>query len=173
MNLERDIKKRSDSKCELCGSVDDLTVYLVPPTKEEIDYAAMICNICLIQIEDINKIEINHWRCLNDSMWSEVPAVQALAWRMLNQLKDEGWPQDMLDMMYMNEETSEWAKSLEPDEDAVLHRHWSVPGLHAHAFRCAVACGHCGYAAGRGLAPHHARKAVFHHHGGGFVRDGV
>ena len=50
MNLERDIKKRSDSKCELCGSVDDLTVYLVPPTKEEIDYAAMICNICLIQI---------------------------------------------------------------------------------------------------------------------------
>ena len=39
----------------------------------------------------------------------------------LNQLKDEGWPQDMLDMMYMNEETSEWAKSLEPDEDAVVH----------------------------------------------------
>ena len=27
----------------------------------------------------------------------------------------------MLDMMYMNEETSEWAKSLEPDEDAVVH----------------------------------------------------
>lgn len=121
MSLERDLKKRSDSKCELCGSVDDLKVYQVPPAKEEAEYAAMVCNNCLEQIEDADKVDANHWRCLNDSMWSEVPAVQAIAWRMLNQLKNEGWPQDMLDMMYMEEETAEWAKSLEPDEDAIIH----------------------------------------------------
>ena len=121
MSLERDLKKRSDSKCELCGSVDDLKVYQVPPVKEEAEYAAIVCNNCLEQIEDADKVDVNHWRCLNDSMWSEVPAVQAIAWRMLNQLKSEGWPQDMLDMMYMDEETAEWAKSLEPDEDAIVH----------------------------------------------------
>ena len=121
MSLDRDVKKRSDSKCELCGSVDDLKIYQVPPIKEETEYAAMVCNNCLEQIEDADKVDVNHWRCLNDSMWSEVPAVQAIAWRMLNQLKGEGWPQDMLDMMYMEEETAEWAKSLEPDEDAIVH----------------------------------------------------
>ena len=31
MSLERDLKKRSDSKCELCGSVDDLKVYQLHP----------------------------------------------------------------------------------------------------------------------------------------------
>jgi protein PhnA len=118
MSLERDLKKRSDSKCELCGSIDDIKVYEVQPAKEGSEYAAMICNNCLEQIEDADKINVNHWRCLNDSMWSEVPAVQAIAWRMLNQIKNEGWPQDM---MYMEEETAEWAKAIEPDEDAIVH----------------------------------------------------
>ena len=121
MSLERDLKKRSGSKCELCSAEDQLKIYLVPPLKEGPEGAAMICNNCLEQIEDTDKVNVNHWRCLNDSMWSEVPAVQAIAWRMLNQLKEEGWPQDMLDMMYMDEETAEWAKALEPDEDAIVH----------------------------------------------------
>jgi protein PhnA len=42
-------------------------------------------------------------------MWSPVPAVQVMAWRMLNRLKAEGWPQDLLDMMYMDEELKAWA----------------------------------------------------------------
>lgn len=121
MSLERDLKKRSDSKCELCGSTDHLSVYQVLPKKEGNQYAAMICQNCHEQIEDTDKININHWRCLNDSMWSEVPAVQAIAWRMLNHLRAEGWPQDLLDMMYMEDETMEWAKALEPDEDAIVH----------------------------------------------------
>jgi len=95
MSLERDLKKRSGSKCELCGSDDEVKVYQVPPIKDGPEGAAMVCNNCLEQIEDAEKINVNHWRCLNDSMWSEVPAVQAIAWRMLNQIKNEGWPQDM------------------------------------------------------------------------------
>jgi protein PhnA len=53
----------------------------------------------------------NHWRCLNDSMWSEVTAVQVMSWRMLQRLKAEGWPQDLIDMMYLDDETLEWAKA--------------------------------------------------------------
>ena len=121
MSLERDLAKRSDSKCELCNATEDLKNYQVPPEKEGLEYAAMICSHCLEQIEDPEKVDVNHWRCLNDSMWSDVPAVQAIAWRMLNQLKGEGWPQDMLDMMYLDEDTAEWAKALLPDENAVVH----------------------------------------------------
>jgi protein PhnA len=58
-------------------------------------------------------------------MWSEVPAVKVIAWRMLNRLRDEGWPQDLLDMLYLDEETLAWAAATgegQPDEDAVIHR---------------------------------------------------
>ncbi len=52
----------------------------------------------------------NHWRCLNDSMWSQVPAVQVTAFRMLTRLAvTEGWAQDLLDMMYMEDEAKAWA----------------------------------------------------------------
>jgi protein PhnA len=58
-------------------------------------------------------------------MWSEYPAVQAVAWRMLSRLKDKGWPQDLLDMLYLEEETLKWAKAtgegLE-EEDKIIHR---------------------------------------------------
>lgn len=56
-------------------------------------------------------MDANHWRCLNTSMWSTVPAVQVMAWRLLNSLRHEGWPQDLLDMLYLDEETLAWAKS--------------------------------------------------------------
>lgn len=120
-SVEKLIRERSEGKCELCSREENLSIYQVPPTKEGVEGAAMICSTCLNQIKDTDQADANHWRCLNDSMWSEVPAVQALAWRMLNHLKAEGWPQDLLDMMYMDEETATWAKALEPDEDAVIH----------------------------------------------------
>jgi protein PhnA len=69
-------------------------------------------------------MDANHWRCLNDSMWSTVPAVQVVAWRMLNRLKAEGWPQDLLDMLYLDEELQAWAEAtgegIDPD-DVVKH----------------------------------------------------
>jgi len=56
-------------------------------------------------------------------MWSEVPAVQVVAWRMLNRIKAEGWPQDLLDMLFLEEETLNWAKSGESEEhSAVIHK---------------------------------------------------
>ena len=121
MSLEKEIIARSGSQCELCTATDNLTIYQVPPVKEGASGAAHICGTCAEQIEDAEKVNPNHWRCLNDSMWSEVPAVKVIAWRMLNQLRGEGWPQDLLDMIYLDEETTEWAKALEPDENAVVH----------------------------------------------------
>lgn len=120
-NIEKTIHERSGSQCELCTATEDLKIYQVPPTKEGAEGSALVCKTCLEQIENPDQANPNHWRCLNDSMWSAVPAVQAIAWRMLTHLRGEGWTQDLLDMMYMDDETAEWAKALEPDEDAVIH----------------------------------------------------
>lgn len=112
MSIEKELNKRSGSKCELCGAEDGLNVYEIPPvTKSSIDESIYICDNCNNQIENPDAVDANHWRCLNDSMWSEVPAVQVMAWRMLNRLKAEGWPQDLLDMLYLDEETLTWAQA--------------------------------------------------------------
>ncbi|MFZ9035370.1 MAG: alkylphosphonate utilization protein [Francisellaceae bacterium] len=65
------------------------------------------------QIENPEQMDANHWRCLNDSMWSGVPAVQVMAYRLLKQLAGEGWPQELLDMLYLDEETKAWAEAIE------------------------------------------------------------
>lgn len=44
-------------------------------------------------------------------MWSQIPAVQVMAWRLLTHLTSEGWPQDLLDMLYLEEDTLTWAKA--------------------------------------------------------------
>ncbi|OAB79903.1 PhnA domain-containing protein [Cochleicola gelatinilyticus] len=127
MSLEREVSKRAENKCELCSSVEKLKVYQIPETPARIegaDGAILVCNVCESQF-DAEVRDANHWRCLNDSMWSTVPAVQVMAWRMLQRLKSEGWPQDLLDMMYMEEETKEWAKAAGDGVDtsnALVHR---------------------------------------------------
>jgi protein PhnA len=57
-------------------------------------------------------------------MWSQVPAVQVVAWRKLNLLRLEGWPQDLLDMLYMEDEVLAWAKSAlgHSDESSNTHK---------------------------------------------------
>jgi protein PhnA len=71
----------------------------------------MVCAVCSEQIQDASKMEANHWRCLNDSMWSEVPAVQVMAWRILNRLNAESWSRDLLEMLYLEESTLAWARA--------------------------------------------------------------
>lgn len=123
--VKDELIKRSNGVCELCSSAEDLTVYTVAPkTEESIDNSIVICGTCSEQLYDDEKIDINHWRCLNDSMWSEHSAVKVVAWRMLNKLRNEGWPNDLLDMMYMEEEELNWAKDGETEEgeEKIVHR---------------------------------------------------
>lgn len=57
-------------------------------------------------------------------MWSTVPAVQVMAWRMLTNLRGEGWPQDLLDMMYMEDDVKKWGEAgqnQKPETEGVLH----------------------------------------------------
>lgn len=123
MNVEKVLQERSGSKCELCNAAENLEVYEVQPTKDgNAEECALLCSTCREQIENPDKVDVNHWRCLNDSMWNPTPAIQVLAWRMLDQLRSEGWPQDLLDMLFLEDDTLKWAQALEAEkEDAVIH----------------------------------------------------
>ncbi|ADY30463.1 PhnA domain-containing protein [Cellulophaga lytica] len=126
MSIERELKKRSQNKCELCSNEENLSPYQVLPAKNsDLQDNILACSTCITQIEDPEQTEPNHWRCLNDSMWSEHIPVQIIAWRMLSRLRSEGWPQDLLDMMYLDEDNLEWAKATgegEDPEDKIVHR---------------------------------------------------
>jgi len=124
MSIYDDLLQRAESTCELCQSNDDLNIYLIPPeTEENIDKSVLLCSVCLNQINDPDNVDVNHWRCLNDSMWSQIPAVQVMAWRMLTRLSAEGWPQDLLDMLYLDENTLQWAKSDGVDSESADIKH--------------------------------------------------
>ena len=110
MSIEQALRDRSGAKCELCGATENLVVYQVPPDSAAVvDDCLLICETCNDQIVNPDIMDANHWRCLNDSMWSVVPAVQVMAYRMLSRIASEGWPQDLLDMLYMEPEVKTWA----------------------------------------------------------------
>ena len=126
MEVLEQLMNRSGGKCELCSTTDNLSVYEVPPVSTGgVDGSLLGCATCIGQIEDPDTTDANHWRCLNDSMWSEYAPVQAVAWRMLSRLKAEGWPQDLLDMLYLSDETLQWAKATGEgvaESEKIIHR---------------------------------------------------
>lgn len=112
MSIEQILQERSGSHCELCGSENNLSVYSVPHSaSDDADHSVLLCDTCRNQIENPETADQAHWRCLNDSMWSQVPAVQVMAWRQLKNLSHEVWAQDLLDMLYLDEETLAWAEA--------------------------------------------------------------
>jgi len=126
MSLIAALETRAESKCELCGANGQLTAYTLPPYAEEaLDDTILLCQNCLEQIEDPQKMDVHHWRCLNDSMWSPTPVVQAMAWRMLTRLSGESWAQDALDILYLDEPTLAKAQAAgdgAEEQDSVCHR---------------------------------------------------
>ncbi|WP_219225756.1 PhnA domain-containing protein [Pedobacter antarcticus] len=130
MKLEEQIQQRSENKCELCESVESLRLYEVPPVNgSTADNTIMICSKCEAQLEKKEELDSKHWLCLSGSMWSEVPAVQIVSWRMLNRLRNESWAIDNLDMMYLDDELLAWAKSTgDHENDTTIDFHKDANG---------------------------------------------
>jgi protein PhnA len=125
MTVREDLEIRSGSICELCNGRNALTVYAVEPNANgRADRSILTCGTCNAQINKKEVMDVKHWRCLNDSMWSEVSPVQVVAYRMLNRLRGEGWPADLIDQMYLDDETLSWAKAgiSESGEEDAVHR---------------------------------------------------
>ncbi|KZK94596.1 hypothetical protein PsAD46_01019 [Pseudovibrio sp. Ad46] len=126
MSLENDLRSRADDKCELCGVTEDLAAVAVGPDSDgNAEKSILVCGTCSAQLESEAELDVNHLRCLNESAWSTEPAVQVSAWRLLGRLSSEAWARDLLDTLYLDEETLEWAQSGMPaaeDEDAIVHK---------------------------------------------------
>lgn len=126
MKLEDQLAARSNQQCELCKSAEGLSLYEASHAPyRDADGCMMVCSKCTAQVEKKEELDSKHWSCLTEAMWSEVPGVQVVAWRMLNRLRNESWAADNLDMMYLDEERLAWAKKTgdhENDASVDLHK---------------------------------------------------
>jgi protein PhnA len=109
--LGKDLARRAKSSCELCGDSTSLFIFEVPPVKEpSLETSLMICESCGEELKHTDKLNPNHWFGLQERIWSEVPAVQVMAWRLLQELKSETWAQDLLDQVYLEDSVLQWAQ---------------------------------------------------------------
>ena len=126
MKLEEILLQRSEEKCELCKSGNNIQPYeVLPQTGRNEDNCIMICNDCRLQIDKKAELDSSHWSGLSETMWSEVPGIQVVSWRMLNRLRHESWAMDNLDMLYLDDERLAWAKASgdhESDASVDLHK---------------------------------------------------
>lgn len=110
--LGKDLTRRSGAKCELCeASGQALRVYEVPPAADipEISQCVFVCGTCAEQLENPKRMDPDHWRCACQTIWSEVPAVQVVAARVLDRLgKTQMWAREALDDVYFEEDVEAW-----------------------------------------------------------------
>ncbi len=111
MSIDNTLSQRSGNKCELCSAEQDLKSFEVENSNNDpsSDNHVLLCSKCRddIGMEDLDE---NHWRCLNESMWSEFIPVQVMAYRLLSRLEERDWARDLRDQMYLEDETINWAK---------------------------------------------------------------
>ena len=111
------LEVRSTGKCELCGSSEGLSALEVAPSDGSDEQSIYVCLNCKTQIES-DELNETHFNCLNDSMWSETPAVAVMSYRLLNSLGR----QDLLDMMYMEEDVKAWAEAGISNEEKLVYK---------------------------------------------------
>jgi len=112
-DFTNELKTRSGDICELCGADDNLEAIEVSSVNKEtsLNTCAFLCATCKQGVETPNSVDSYHWNCLQEAIWSEVQAVQVLAWRICKSQSTQGWAQDLLSQIYLDEDTQEWAEN--------------------------------------------------------------
>jgi protein PhnA len=112
IELRTTLRDRAGDQCELCTNAQDLDPFAVTPFEDdEPEHNVLLCATCRQQINgDPADLDTNHWYGLQETIWSETQAVQALSWRILHRLRGETWARDLLDQAYLTDEVLEWAK---------------------------------------------------------------
>jgi len=101
-------------KCELCASDEGLVEFVVEPS----DKSVTLCSTCNTQITS-GELDESHFNCLNDSMWSEDSTVKVLSYILFNKLGR----QDMIDMMYMEEDEQKLAEqAISAEENKLVYK---------------------------------------------------
>lgn len=114
--LGKDLARRAKSKCELTGvSGVPLRAYEIPPVaaEPELGRTLLVSERCFEILENPTKLKGREWQGLVETVWSELPAAQVVAWRMLSHLaKAEDWAREALDEVFLEEEVEKWANSV-------------------------------------------------------------
>jgi len=114
---EATLRARSSDKCELCSAAPSAGVQEVAHSPESgAEACVLLCTTCAAQIDGQAELEPKHWFCLQEAIWSEVPAVQVTSWRLLHKLREQTWAHDLLEQAYLSDEVLSWAKAGQ-DED--------------------------------------------------------
>ena len=116
--------ERAHHICELCGSNGELFAYTLSPKGDDsLDHQVALCSVCQDGIESNDFSNSNHWRALTGSIWSETSSVQALSYRILDQLKSQDWAAETLDSVFLDESTILWALAeVHASENKVIHK---------------------------------------------------
>jgi protein PhnA len=110
MSITSALKQRNQDLCELCNVETPTHDYTVSPKNDDtIDNQVALCDTCLAAIDD--KEASFHWRCLEGSIWSQEPSVQALSYRILQNFKEEDWANNLLSSVDLVETVVQWAMS--------------------------------------------------------------
>ena len=118
MCFAKDLVRRSRSHCELCAKNGvSLEAYEVPPLEEDpvLEGCVFICKECRGQVEKPKTMVASHWRCLNNALYSEIPAVQVMSFRLLKRLSQKGehWAEELLEHAYLDPDVEAWADEAE------------------------------------------------------------
>ena len=112
--LGKDLARRAKSKCELTGAAGvPLRPYEVPPVAAEPDLerTLLLCEACHEVLEQPKRLAGRAWQGLAEVVWSEMPAVQVVAWRMLRCLaKREDWAREVVEEVFLDPEVAAWAE---------------------------------------------------------------
>lgn len=107
----KNLVRRSGSSCELCSAKGvNLGIYELSPIPADPDYdrCLLLCDECCSQLDHRKKINSDHWRCLHNTLWSEVAVIQALSIRILKKIAEKDrWAEELLDQVYPDPEVEE------------------------------------------------------------------
>jgi protein PhnA len=112
----KDLTRRSASSCELCSASNvKLQVFEVPPVEKEpdCDKCIFICETCKNQIERPKTLDVNHWRCLETSIWKEVSSIKIMSMILLQKIAPiEAWAATLKEDAYLEPEEEKWLNSI-------------------------------------------------------------
>jgi protein PhnA len=119
--MSQTLIERANSICEICEQpVENINAYTIAPkSADDAANQVALCNICNESILNNNYDNPNHFRTLVSSIWSEVPAVQVLSYKILEKLKANDWAAEALDGAYLEESLIAWANA---ENDALANK---------------------------------------------------
>jgi protein PhnA len=113
--MGKDLARRAKSKCEITGASGvPLRAYEIPPVPEQPDFdrTLLVSEDCHDALEHPERLAGRGWQCLAEAVWSDFPAIQVVAWRMLRELaKREDWARETLDEVFLDPEVEQWARA--------------------------------------------------------------